>query len=104
MATSSSSDNAIASASIENGSDPGVANAANTNRPKIKPAPPRLEALVGQHADEVEHDDQQWELEADAENQQQVEQEPEVLLARQRGDLDVAADGQRKCSAFAITM
>ena len=65
-------------------------------QPEDQAASPRLEPLVGEHSDKVQHDDQQRELEADAEHQQQVDQEAEVLVARQRGDLHVAADGQQE--------
>ena len=59
-------------------------------------APPGLELLVAEHPDGVEHDDQQREFEADAEHQQQVDQEAEVLVAGQRGHLHVASHGQQE--------
>ena len=96
MATSSSTVSASASASIENGIRTRGRERGEDEQPEDQPPPPRLEPLVGEHADEVEHDDQQRELEADAEHQQQVDQEPEVLVAGQRGDLHVAADGQQE--------
>ena len=96
IASSSSSVSASPSASIENGSEPGRENRREYEHPEDQAAPPRPQPRISQHADQVEHDDQQRKLEADTEHQQQVDQEAEILVARQRGHLHVAADGQQE--------
>ncbi len=73
-----------------------MANAQKMNSPHDQTPAPRLEPLVGEDTDEVQHDDQQRELEADTEHQQQVDQKAEVLVTGQRRHLHIAADGEQE--------
>ena len=65
-----------------------------------QPAPPRLEPRVGEHADRVEHDHEQRQLEAHPEDDQQGDEEREVGVAGQAGDLHVRPDLQQERQAL----
>ena len=53
-----------------------------------------------QYTHSVQRDDQQRQLEAHAEDDEQVDHEAEVLIARQRGHLDIVADGQQEVESL----
>ena len=59
-------------------------------------APPRLESCVAENPDQVERHDDQRHLEADAEDDQQMQDETEVLPTVEGGHLNVVADGEQE--------
>ena len=59
-----------------------------------------FQTLVRQNAGKVQHDDEQWNFEADAEDEQQIDDEAEVLRTTERGDLDVVTDGQEEVQSL----
>ncbi len=75
-------------------------NCSEYEEPEDQSSTPGLQTLVRQNAGKVQHDDEQWNFEADAEDEQQIDDEAEVLRTTERGDLDVVTDGQEEVQSL----
>src|SRR3954447_6554181 len=104
MANSNNSESASASASIENGSDPGVANAANTNRPNIRPRRHDLRRSYGSTPTRLSMTINRGNSKLMPKTSSRLSRKPKYCSPDNAVTWTSLPTVSRKCSAFAITM